>query len=470
MNNLEVIIGIEIHIELNTKTKMFSSAPNNFHAEANTNVSPVDLAYPGTLPVVNKGAVVRGIKLAKALEMDIDRTLYFDRKNYFYPDLPKGFQITQDKRPIGSEGKIVIEVDGVKKEVGIERIHLEEDTAKSSHSNNHTLLDYNRAGVPLIEIVSHPVLRSAKEAAAYINAIRMVARSLGISDAKMEEGSLRADINLSLRPYGQEEFGTKVEVKNMNSISNAEKAIAKEIAHQTKDILAGKEILQATKRFDEGKQDVITMRVKTDAADYKYYSEANIPPISLSEEFIESVTIGELPWEVKDRLEALKVSSEYINQLLVSGEKLAFFDAIDYSDKVKTSKLFFSEVVSLANSENKEVNELGINPTDIAFVLNKQEQGDISGSHIKKIIPLISKEGLSAEEIIEKYNLKQITDEAVITEMVEEIIANNQGFIESNSERPERVTKFILGNVMKVSKGQASPVVAAKLVNKLLNI
>lgn len=280
MNNFEVIIGIEIHIELNTRTKMFSSAANDFHAEHNTQASVVDLAYPGTLPVVNKGTVERAIKFAKALNMEIDSELHFDRKNYFYPDLPKGFQITQDRRPIAKKGEIPIS----NRKIAIQHFHLEEDTAKTINEDGKTLLNYNRAGVPLIEIVTEPVIRSSKEAVEYIEAIRSLANSLGISDAKMEEGSLRADINISLRPYGVETFGTKVEIKNLNSLANVEKGIVDEIAKQSKALIRGEEILQATKRFDETKQETVIMRVKTGAADYKFFAEPNIPPIALDKE------------------------------------------------------------------------------------------------------------------------------------------------------------------------------------------
>lgn len=277
MSNLQVIIGIEIHLELNTKTKMFSPAANDFSLAPNTSASVIDLAYPGTLPSLNKEAVRKAIKLAKALDMSVDDELHFDRKNYFYPDLPKGFQITQDRRPIAKKGKIVT----ASKVIQIEKFHLEEDTAKSIHDSSSTLLNYNRAGTPLIEIVTEPVIFSSQEAIDYIEAIRELAIILDISDAKMEEGSMRADINISLRPYGANEFGTKVEIKNLNSLTNVKKSIDDEIKKQTKAIYSGIPIVQATKRFDEVKQETVTMRVKTGAVDYKFFPETNIVPIKL---------------------------------------------------------------------------------------------------------------------------------------------------------------------------------------------
>ncbi|MGV2392830.1 UNVERIFIED_CONTAM: Asp-tRNA(Asn)/Glu-tRNA(Gln) amidotransferase subunit GatB [Campylobacter lari] len=293
-NNFEVIIGIEIHLELNTKTKMFSPAKIDFDAEPNTCVNQIDLAYPGTLPLVNKEAVISGIKLAKALNMTIDDELHFDRKNYFYTDLPKGYQITQFYRPIGSEGYVEIDVDGQKKKIQVERIHLEEDTARQHHGEI-TMLDYNRAGVPLIEIVTHPVLRSADEAVAYVDMIRRIALSLNISTAKMEQGSLRADINISLRPKGYKGFGTKIEIKNMNSFRAIKNAIEFEIEHQKNLILNHQEILQQTKRYDESTQSTVVMRTKTGEVDYKYFPEPNIPFIKLSKEFIDNVKLDELP-------------------------------------------------------------------------------------------------------------------------------------------------------------------------------
>ena len=453
MNNLEVIIGIEIHIELNTETKMFSSGKNNFESLPNTNVTPTDIAYPGTLPVVNKEAVVKAIKLGKALEMDIDEILHFDRKHYFYPDLPKGYQITQDERPIGSNGSIKIS----NMNVSIERIHLEEDTAKSIHKKGKTLLNYNRAGVPLIEVVTNPVMSNGIEASEYVKAIRDVAIALDISDAKMEEGSLRADINISLRPYGQKELGTKVEIKNLNSIGNIQKSIEIEIKKQTKMILSGEKIKMATKRFDESIQDTVTMRLKTGTVDYKFFAEPNIPPIFIGKEFIDSIELNELPWERISRYKTYGLSDEYISKLLSNIEQANFFDLIKYNDKSKLAKLFFAEVVSLSN--------LDLDPKQIEIILNKMDIGEISGKHAKEIIPLLINKNKTVEDIISEKGMKQISDELILNEMLNSIIESNNKFINENKERPERVSKFILGQLMKKSKGQANPVIANKLVN-----
>lgn len=465
MNNFDVIIGIEIHIELNTKTKMFSAAANDFDAAPNTNVSPIDLAYPGTLPSVNKQAVVKAIQMCKALQMDIDETLYFDRKHYSYHDLPKGYQITQNLRPIGSNGKLKIVGD---KEVTIERIHLEEDTAKTINRNGDILLNYNRAGVPLIEIVTDPVIKTAEQAASYVDNIRKVAKALDISDAKMEEGSLRADINISLRPHGQKEFGTKVEIKNLNSISNIQKSIEFEIALQTKKILAGEVILQETKRFDEETKKTVTMRVKTGATDYRFFEEPNILPIHIGKEFIDSVKISELPWEMEKRYRDANLTDEYIEKLTSNLEQASFFDSIEYANKDKLAKVFFAEIVSLANSKNVSIKELEIDPKQVSIMMNYLEDGTISGKHIKTIIPLLSSSNDTVDAIMDKNGMKQISDPETIKEYINSIIKENSQFIDNNRDRKERVAKFILGQLMKITKGQANPIVSNKIVNEIL--
>ena len=282
--NFEAVIGLEIHVEMKTKSKMFSSAPINFSDEPNTDTTYLDFAFPGTMPVVNKEAVRKAIQMCNALHMEIDDELWFDRKNYFYSDLPKGYQITQQARPIGKNGYLEIEIDGEKRKIGIERLHMEEDTCKQTHFNDYTLLDYNRAGIPLIEIVSLPVMHTGLEARKYVEKIREFVTFSGVSDGKMEEGSLRCDVNISLRPYGSDKFGTKVEIKNLNSIANIEKAIDYEILRQSRLLFKGEDIIQETRRFDEAKKETILMRVKTDAVDYKYFTEPNITPIKLSKE------------------------------------------------------------------------------------------------------------------------------------------------------------------------------------------
>lgn len=469
MNNFEAIIGIEIHLELNTKTKMFSPSKIDFNAEANTTVNQIDLGYPGTLPLLNKEAVVSGIKLAKALNMTIDRELHFDRKNYFYPDLPKGYQITQFYRPIGSNGYVEINTDLGTKKISIERIHLEEDTARQYHGEK-TKLDYNRAGVPLIEIVSNPVISSADEAVAYVDMIRRIALSLNISSAKMEQGSLRVDINISLRPKGYSKFGTKVEIKNINSFRAIKNAIEYEIKLQEQKILTNEPILQQTKRYDEETQSTIVMRTKTGTIDYKYFPESNIPFIKLSDEFINNVKLNELPWEKESRYKKEeKIQDIYIKSLTNDIELANYFDSINYADRNKLSKLFFAEVVSLANSKNVKAYELNIKTTDLEKTIDLLDKEIISGKSFKKIVPLLVNFDGDIDQLIKEHDLVQISDENIITKWVNEIIAKNEALVTEYTERSEKVIKFVLGNIMKVSGGKVNPQKANEVLLKILN-
>ena len=341
--NFEAIIGLEIHVEMKTKSKMFSLAPINFGEEPNTEVTLLDLAFPGTMPRVNKEAVKNAIRVCNALHMNIDHELWFDRKNYFYSDLPKGYQITQQKRPIGSEGYLEIEVDGKKKKLEIERLHMEEDTCMQHHFSDYTLLDYNRAGIPLIEIVSKPVMRSGEEARKYVEKIREIVTFSNVSDGKMEEGSLRCDVNISIRPYGSDKFGTKVEVKNLNSISNIEKAIDFEIKRQSRLLLLGQEIQQETRRFDESKKETVLMRVKTDAVDYKYFTEPNIPPIKIDDEFIKDA-IDTCPELYDSKL------NRYLNDYKINDvDAKILLNNVDFADFFDEMCKFSTNYQNLAN-------------------------------------------------------------------------------------------------------------------------
>ena len=462
MNKYDVVIGIEIHIELNTKTKMFSSAPNVFGDTPNTNVSVVDIAYPGTLPSPNKQAIIKAIKLGKALNMEIDNLLRFDRKHYFYPDLPKGYQITQEKYPIGKNG--IIPIFNGESTIEIERIQLEEDTAKSTHTDAGTLLDYNRAGVPLIEIITGPVMTGAEDATEYVREMRRLVSFIGISDAKMEEGSFRADVNISLKPKDTDVLGTKVEIKNINTIKNINSAILNEIKEQTELLDTNKPVLQATKRFDENTQTNITMRVKTDAVVYRFLPEPNINPITLSNEFIASVDAEELPWEKLAKYNNDGIDPKNSQRLVDNKDYYEFFDLVKINNRKKLSNVFFSEIVSLANSENKTISELNIEPIELALAIQKVEDGEISGKHLKTIVPLLMDKQSTVEEIVSKNNMKMISDETEINALIDIAIKDNMDFIKSNIDRQDKVIKYIIGNIMKTSRGQASPQALNKLV------
>lgn len=467
ISNFEMIIGIEIHLELNTKTKMFSPIKNDFTAAPNTCASAIDLGYPGTLPTVNKEAVISAVKLAKALQMEIDHELHFDRKNYFYSDLPKGYQITQQFRPIGKNGKIKLQMEGYEKVIEIERIHLEEDTARQQHFDDQTLINYNRAGVPLIEIVTKPNIRTKEEAVKYVDAIRQIALFLNISDAIMAKGSLRADINLSIRMLGTQKYGTKVEIKNLNSLNNIKKAIEYEYDLQVKKIINNEEIKQETKNFDEVKMANITLREKTDAIDYKYFPDPNIPIISLNPKWIDAIEIGELPEELKRRYLTLGVSEQFCDQIINNLDYAQFIEAINYHDKVQVVKIFFSEIVPLEKKYNEKISNININPQQIAEVLSLLEEGHISGKQLKQIIPLLINWQSTVLALIEANRFKLISDESVINNWLNEVKNDNPNLLNDYNERQERTIKFIVGEIMKKSRAQANPVLTLKLIKKM---
>ncbi|TPI01923.1 Asp-tRNA(Asn)/Glu-tRNA(Gln) amidotransferase subunit GatB [Mycoplasma struthionis] len=461
----EIIIGIEIHIELNTKTKMFSPVANDFNLQANEAVSNIDLAYPGSLPLVNKEAIIKGIKLAKALNMTIDKLIRFDRKNYFYPDLTKGYQITQQFNPIGSNGTIEIKLDNEWKDISIQRIHLEEDTAKSLHEGPYTYLNYNRAGVPLIEIVSDPVMRSAKEAVAYVDAIRKTALLLNISDAKMNEGSLRTDVNISVRKLGSDVYNTRVEIKNLNSLSNVEKAIEYEANWQIQKYLNNETFEQETKRFDESSQTTVSMRSKSSAIDYKYYPEPNIPAISLSDELINSVTISETPYEKEMRYKSLDLNDVQISQLVNNIEYANYLDSIKVDNFKKAANIFFSDLVSYLNLNSKNITELKFDNKDFETLLSLLSKNEIDKKNIHKIIEL--KETNSSKnllDLIKENNLYLEKNEKSLEEVFEDILKENPSLEAEFSKNYDRASKFALGQCMKKTMGKAN----TKELNELI--
>ncbi|WP_369085916.1 Asp-tRNA(Asn)/Glu-tRNA(Gln) amidotransferase subunit GatB [Metamycoplasma spumans] len=463
-NDWDIVIGIEIHLELNTRTKMFSPASNNYEDKVNESVSNIDLAYPGSLPLVNSQAIIKGIKLAKALNMSIDKLVRFDRKNYFYPDLTKGFQITQQFNPIGKEGKIKVKVDNEWKEISIERIHLEEDTAKSLHEGSETFLNYNRAGVPLIEIVSRPVIHSAKEAIAYVEAIRQTALALNISDAKMNEGSLRTDVNISVRKKGTNDLNTRVEIKNLNSFSNIEKAIEYEANYQVNKYLNNESFVQETKRFDEQKNITVSMRSKSDAIDYKYFPEPNLPYIQLSDADIEAVEIEEIPYDKEMRYISHGLNQVQISQLLNNFEYANYLDKINSKDFKKSANIFFSDIVSYINQNNKTINELKFSPSDAQQVINYIIDSKINKSDFKLIIQLKDNSNKDIDEIIKEEDLfiKEIS--ISLDDVIDEILKENPDLENEFSKNYQRASKFLLGQAMKKTMGKAN---AAELNKKI---
>lgn len=467
--NFEAVIGIEIHVEMKTKSKMFSSAPVLFGAEPNTLVRPLDIAFPGTMPLVNKQAVINAIRVSNALHMSIDNELWFDRKNYFYSDLPKGFQITQDKRPIGRDGYVEIKTKNGIKRIEIERLHMEEDTCKQLHMSNYSLLDYNRAGTPLVEIVSRPNIRSGEEAMKYVEQIKSIVQFTDVSDGKMEEGSLRCDVNISLRPSGSEKFGTKVEIKNLNSLSNVEKAIEFEIIRQQKLLLAGIPVEQETRRFDEMRKETVLMRKKTDAVDYKYFTEPNITPIKLSDEFIKNAieTCPELASSKRNRyINDLKLS-EYDADILLQDKAVSeyFDETIKYNANPKLLvNWIMVDIASYLNKNNYSISDLKLSPEHLSDLVKLISEGKISSKQAKDVFLDIVETNASPIDVANKLGIVQMSDENAIMDLVIEALNENPQAIEDFKNGKDRAVGFLVGQIMKKSRGKANPAMTSKLV------
>lgn len=472
--NFEPVIGLEIHVELKTKSKMFSSAPVTYGKEANTQTAPLDLGFPGTLPVVNKQAVIDAIRVSNALHMSIDHELHFDRKNYFYSDLPKGYQITQDRRPIGSHGYLEIVVNGQKKRIGIQRLHMEEDTCKQLHFKNFTLLNYNRAGTPLIEIVSEPEIRSGEEAMKYVEMIRSIVVFSEVSDGKMEEGSLRCDVNVSIRPVGTKEFGTKVEVKNINSITYVKNAIDFEVKRQQKVIESGGKVIQETRRYDDETKTTIAMRLKTDSVDYKYFPEPNIIPIKLSDEFVNDAIAScpELAESKKERyLNEFKLN-DYDASLLVSDKDISVY----YDNCAKLTKQYKIlanwinvDVLSYLNKNNCTINEFPLSPEQLVSLIAIIEKNEVSSNQAKSIFNKMVEEKCDAQKARQILGISsQISDESFIKNVIKEVLDENPQSIKDYKEGKDRALGFMVGQVMKKTQGKVNPKMTSEMLLKEL--
>ncbi|WP_019243694.1 MULTISPECIES: Asp-tRNA(Asn)/Glu-tRNA(Gln) amidotransferase subunit GatB [Bacillus] len=468
--NFETVIGLEVHVELKTDSKIFSSAPNKFGAEPNTNTSVIDLGYPGVLPVVNKKAVEYGMKAAMAINCEVATHTKFDRKNYFYPDNPKAYQISQFDQPIGEHGYIDIEVDGYKKRIGITRIHLEEDAGKLTHGvGGSSLCDYNRQGTPLVEIVSEPDIRTANEAYAYLEKLKSIIQYTGVSDCKMEEGSLRCDANISIRPIGQEEFGTKTELKNLNSFNFVRRGIEFEEQRQRAVIQAGGKIEQETRRFDETTGKTILMRVKEGSDDYRYFPEPDLVEMYIDDEWKARVRaeIPELPDARQKRyVEELGLPTYDAAILTVTKETSDFFEATVAAgaDAKLASNWIMGDLSGYMNAEGKELHDLPLTPQALAGMIVLIEKGTISSKIAKTVFKELVENGGNPEEIVKAKGLVQISDEGALLKIITEALDNNPKSIEDYKAGQKKATGFLVGQIMKATKGQANP----QLVNKLL--
>lgn len=467
--NFETVIGLEVHVELKTNSKIFSSSPANFGSEPNTNTSVVDLGYPGVLPVVNKKVVEWGMKAAMALNMTVAKESKFDRKNYFYPDNPKAYQISQFDQPIGEHGWIDIEVNGETKRIGITRAHLEEDAGKLTHKNGYSLVDLNRQGVPLIEIVSEPDIRTPEEAYAYLEKLRSIIQYIDVSDVKMEEGSMRCDANISLRPYGQEKFGTKTELKNLNSFTFVKKGLEYEQKRQEQVILSGGKIDQETRRFDETTASTKLMRVKEGSDDYRYFPEPDIVPMVISYEWIEKVReeIPVLPDERRKIYQEKLGLPKYDSHVLTLTKDMSdmFEEAVkNGADPKLASNYLMVDVNAYLNKEQKELKDTKLTGENLSEMIKLITDGTISSKLAKKVFQELIENGGSAKKIVKEKGLIQVSDETTLKNWIKEVLDSNPKSIEDYKNGKDRAIGFLVGQIMKKSKGQANP----KITNKLL--
>ena len=469
----ETVIGLEIHVQLNTNSKIFSGASTLYGSEQNTNTSLVDLGYPGVLPVLNKDAVMMAIKFGLAIDAEISRRSIFARKNYFYPDLPKGYQISQYELPIVQGGSLEIKLnDGTKKVIGITRAHLEEDAGKSIHDkfNNETAIDLNRAGTPLLEIVSEPDIRSAEEASSYMQQIHQLVRYLKISDGNMQEGSFRCDANVSVRPSGQAEFGTRAEVKNINSFRFVENAINYEVERQIERLENGNEIIQETRLYDPDKDETRPMRSKEEANDYRYFPDPDLLPLEIDQETIDKIK-NLLPELFEEKVirytEDLKIKPNDAEEIAKNMQIAEYFEAtLDHfdNDPQLVTNWILSEVIGVLNRENIEINAFQIEPTQLASLLSRIEDKTISSKIAKNLFNQLLTSDETVDQMIKQQGLEQITDEGSINEYVAEVLNEFSDQKDQYLAGKEQVLGFLVGQVMKRTQGKANP----KMVNELI--
>lgn len=458
----EVVIGIEVHVQLKTESKIFCSDPTNFDAADNENTSPVSVGMPGALPVLNKKVIEYSIKTGLALGCQIRKSSVFSRKNYFYPDLPKGYQISQYDKPICENGEVTITVNKVNKKISITRAHMEEDAGKSTHFGEHTLLNYNRAGIPLLEIVSGPDLRSPQEAAEYARTIRQIVRYLDVCDGNLEEGSLRCDCNVSVRKVGQLSLGTKVELKNLNSFRFIEKAIEYEMDRQIDEIENGKKIIQETRLYDADKNKTFSMRTKEDAQDYRYFPDPDLLPVVIDDSEIERIrkSLPELPFNKAKRFQSTMGLSEYDAALLTEEKDIAeYFETVSSeSGNTKLSANWItSELMRELNNSKTVIQNSRIKPSDLAQMIKLIDKGVISGKIAKTVFTEMWSSGKPCELIIKEKGLIQVSDQQSIEKIIDEVLGANPAQVAQYRAGKTKVFGFFVGAAMKATGGQANP-------------
>jgi len=476
MRSYEAVIGLEVHVQLNTKTKIFCGCSTEFGAPANTHVCPVCMGQPGVLPVLNEEVLHKAILAGLAIHANIAEFSKFDRKNYFYPDLPKGYQISQYDYPICQKGYIeIVRSDGEVKRIGVTRIHMEEDAGKSIHKEGepYSAVDLNRAGVPLLEIVSEPDMRTSEEAYLYLKELRSIMKYLGVSDVNMEEGSLRCDVNVSVRPQGQKEFGTKVEIKNLNSFNGVKKAIEYEIERQIGLLESGEKVVQETRLYDARQNKTFPMRDKEEANDYRYFPEPDLPPLRIGRDLVEKIRreLPELPQEKRQRfVDTYGVTLADAEVLTEEKEMADYFEDVVKKTKIEPKKVanwIQSEVMAVLNELGWDIQRLTkerISSDKLAELMNLIHENVISGKMAKDVFAEMVDSGESPSKIVEKKGLKQITDTSALEALIDDILAKNPQEVARYREGKKNLLGFFVGEVMKATKGQANP----KLVNELL--
>jgi aspartyl-tRNA(Asn)/glutamyl-tRNA(Gln) amidotransferase subunit B len=483
----EAVIGLETHCQLNTETKIFSCESTKFDPDnPNTNISPICLGYPGVLPVLNEKVLEYAVKAGLALNCQIAPYSKFDRKQYFYPDLPKNYQISQYDLPIAEHGYLEIEIlekpnsEPIHRKIGITRLHMEEDAGKLTHGGSdrlagstYSLVDYNRAGVPLLEIVSEPDIRSGKEAAEYAQELRRIMLYLGISDGKMQEGSLRCDVNISVRPVGQKEFGVKVEIKNMNSFSAIQKAIDHEIERQIEAIENNEKIYQETRLWDEASQRTISMRSKEGSSDYRYFPEPDLPPIEVAPEQLEKwrSQLPELPIRKRARYQNELGLSAYDTKVIIDDRAIAeYFEAAcaTGANPKQVANWLMGDIAAYLNNNELTIDRLALTPDNLAELIALIEKGTISGKIAKDILPELLTKGGSVQKLVESKGLIQISDTDAIAKIIDEVLANHPQELEKYRQGKGNMQGFFVGQVMKKSGGRADPKVTNQILSEKL--
>ncbi|MGM9878759.1 MAG: Asp-tRNA(Asn)/Glu-tRNA(Gln) amidotransferase subunit GatB [Bacilli bacterium] len=469
MNNYKPTIGIEIHLELKTNAKAFSLSPNNYNSSPNTNINEIDLGYPGTLPIVNENVVKQAIKACLGLNMNITRRMHFDRKNYFYPDLPKGYQITQFETPIGRDGFVEIETSDLVKKIGISDLHIEEDTCKSLHYNGKTLLNYNRSGVPLLEIVSSPDMHSKEEAMAYAETVREIMLYLGVSDCKIEEGSMRCDVNISISKDNT--LGVRSEIKNIGSISNIGEAIDYEIQRQSLILEKGEKLFEDTRRFDSETGTTIFMRKKEPNKDYRYFPEPDIPYLVLEESMIkeEQDSLIMLPNE-RRRIYLNKGVSKINIEKLISNKDLSDFfgNFLDSNINLSiASNILVGDIASFLNKKKISIFDTKMNKEKFIAIVNSLSKEEISSKIFKEILPSVMEEDIPIETILE--NNKQVDSKEEVEKVITDVLNNYPQSVEDYKNGKDNAIKFLMGMIMKETKGKINPKLAMEILKDNLD-